>query len=262
MRQKEACVKTDEAHVNHVRSLVCGVINRAHDCERVARPVARENAKRHYFHAPGDACRTDAVSAFGSGNTGNDCSVVNADFGRSGRKHGIGVGGSFHKIPAVQIVNVAVSIVVSTIIDFIRISPHIVTQIRVIHIHAGIQHGNRHLGRADGALPRLRRVYFAEMPSVGVARIRRLYRSCPIERVPLRVFYRRLVAELSDSIFDGNPIGETHPKDAIAPLQPNEHLSGTKLFRRLLVPGGTRSNRRAAGKTKNERCPDSYRGKH
>ncbi len=64
--------------------------------------------------------------AGGGGNAGDNCAMVNSFFKKAGFKFRIWVGNIFHKIPARNIVNITVLVIINAVTFLGAINPNVV----------------------------------------------------------------------------------------------------------------------------------------
>ena len=122
-----------------------------------------DDAQRHDAHPPVDAGDPDAVVAFRPDDPGAVRAVAVV-------VHGIVV--IILEVPATHVVDVPVAVVVHAVAwDLARVGPHVVHQIRVVVVNAGVQHCHHHVPRADGNVPRLLGVDIGVRCAAGLARV-------------------------------------------------------------------------------------------
>ena len=66
--------------------------------------------------------------------------------------HGVAI--AIGKVIAMNVIDVSVIVIIDPVAwNLTRISPHVSGQIRVVIVHAGIDHGDNHIPTADGFIP-------------------------------------------------------------------------------------------------------------
>ena len=137
--QTSAKTKPDKTEINNISAVGYGVINRFNHIISIALSGIAQNFKRHNFRFPRYSGYAGRVITGSGGYAGHYRAVQNTGLGKPFFKFRRRVGRIIYEIPAINIINKSIFIVINIIIRyFIRALPNIITQIRMINLHPGI----------------------------------------------------------------------------------------------------------------------------
>ncbi len=121
-------------------SVLDGIIDRTDDVAGSALSFVVKDAQRHDFRVPGYAGYACRIIPFGSNKSRYDSAVLDVSR-ESFLEFRSGIGAAIHKVPAIDVVNKTVVIVVFAVFwDFVSVYPDIILQIGVRDVHAGVDY--------------------------------------------------------------------------------------------------------------------------
>jgi len=155
--------RASQADVDYVGTLGYRIVHPQRDVRVVGKATRLHHLDDHDATIPAHPGHADTVVGFGNSYAGDfgAVAVVIIDL--------IGLG---DEIPAVNVVNVAIVVVVDAIVGCLaRIAPQSANQIGMVNVDAGIQHGNDYCRRAGDDVPGSGCTNLRQCPLTGEKRV-------------------------------------------------------------------------------------------
>ena len=157
---------TAPAHANNIGTSRNGVLHATVGVGKAGRAVER-NFYRHQLHVEAHGGHTSTIVGYSRSNA-RTVRTVRKVVGIGARSR-IGVVVVVGCIPAVYIVNVAVVVIVNSVVgNFARVGPNVGRQIGMIQLHRIVYHANHHTVNAGAKVPGLLGIDRLQAPLLGL----------------------------------------------------------------------------------------------